>query len=85
MPSPGVIREDPANLPGGVSRLVKRAGADTTLRRIDYAARKDTINARKRAAYQLRKKNRGQKVFITDQAIQKVPLVAPNGGERAQS
>ena len=32
MPSPGVIREDPANLPGGVSRLVKRAGADTTLR-----------------------------------------------------
>ncbi|MDD6629645.1 MAG: hypothetical protein PUE74_01835, partial [Faecalibacterium sp.] len=60
LPSPGVIRADPANLPGGVSRLVKRA------------------------AYQLRKKNRGQKVFITDQAIQKAPLVAPNGGERAQ-
>ena len=32
LPSPGVIWADPANLPGGVSRLVKRAGADTTLR-----------------------------------------------------
>ena len=58
------------------------AGSDVNaMRRIDYAARKDAINARKRAAYQLRQKNRGQKVFITDQAIQKVPLVAPNGAD----
>lgn len=58
------------------------AGNDVNaMRRIDYAARKDAINAQKRAAYQLRQKNRGQKVFITDQAIQKVPLVAPNGAD----
>ena len=58
----------------------REAGGDINkMRRIDYAARKDAINAQKRAAYQLRQKNRGQKVFITDQAIQKVPLVAPNG------
>lgn len=58
------------------------AGSDVNgLRRIDYAARKDAINAQKRAAYQLRQKKRGQKVFITDQAIQKVPLVAPNGAD----
>lgn len=58
------------------------AGGDiNAMRRIDYAARKDAINAQKRAAYQLRQKNRGQKVFITDQAIQKVPLVAPNGAD----
>ena len=159
--------QNPANLPNGVSRLVKRAGADTTLknavrdgaewawvphgdtcpfcitlasngwqkasskvlkgghaehihancdcefairfdhkttvagydpekylkqyrdadgdinkmRRIDYAARKDAINAQKRAAYALRQKNRGKKVSITDIAIQKVPLVAPNGAD----
>lgn len=61
-------------------RQYRAAGSDVNaLRRIDYAARKDAINAQKRAAYQLRQKNRGQKVFITDQAIQKVPLVAPNG------
>lgn len=59
------------------------AGSDVNgLRRIDYAARKDIINAQKRAAYQLQQKNRGQKVFITDQAIQKVPLVAPTGTNR---
>lgn len=58
------------------------AGGDINkMRRIDYAARKNAINAQKRAAYQLRQKNRGQKVFITDQAIQKVPLVAPNGAD----
>ena len=61
---------------------ISRAGSDVNaMRRIDYAARKDAINAQKRAAYQLRQKNRGQKVFITDQAIQKVPLVAPNGAD----
>ena len=51
------------------------------MRRIDYAARKDAINAQKRAAYALRQKNRGKKVSITDIAIQKVPLVAPNGAD----
>ena len=56
------------------------AGGDiNAMRRIDYAARKDAINAQKRAAYALRQKNRGKKVAITDIAIQKVPLVAPNG------
>lgn len=61
-------------------RQYRAAGSNiNNWRRIDYAARKDVINAQKRAAYQLRQKNRGQKVFITDQAIQKVPLVAPNG------
>lgn len=60
----------------------REAGSDVNaMRRIDYAARKDAINAQKRAAYQLRQKNRGQKVFITEQAIQKVPLVAPNGAD----
>lgn len=64
-------------------RQYREAGSDVNaMRRIDYAARKDAINAQKRAAYQLRQKNRGQKVFITDQAIQKVPLVAPNGADR---
>ena len=63
-------------------RQYREAGGDINkMRRIDYAARKDAINAQKRAAYQLRQKNRGQKVFITDQAIQKVPLVAPNGAD----
>ncbi len=63
-------------------RQYRAAGSDVNaMRRIDYAARKDAINAQKRAAYQLRQKNRGQKVFITDQAIQKVPLVAPNGAD----
>lgn len=57
-------------------------GSDVNaMRRIDYAANRERINAQKRAAYQLRQKNRGQKVFITDQAIQKVPLVAPNGAD----
>lgn len=61
-------------------RQYRAAGSNiNNWRRIDYAARKDVINAQKRAAYQLRQKNRGQKVFITDQAIQKVQLVAPNG------
>lgn len=64
-------------------RQYREAGGDINkMRRIDYAARRDAINAQKRAAYQLRQKNRGQKVFITDQAIQKVPLVAPNGANR---
>lgn len=63
-------------------RQYREAGGDiNAMRRIDYAARKDAINAQKRAAYQLRHKNRGKKVFITDQAIQKVPLVAPNGAD----
>lgn len=58
------------------------AGGDINkMRRIDYAARKDAINAQKRAAYALRQKNRGKKVSITDIAIQKVPLVAPNGAD----
>lgn len=58
----------------------REAGGDiNAMRRIDYAANRERINEQKRAAYQLRQKNRGQKVFITDQAIQKVPLVAPNG------
>ena len=60
----------------------RAAGSDVNaMRRIDYAARKDAINAQKRAAYALRQKNRGQKVAITDIAIQKVPLVAPNGAD----
>ena len=48
------------------------------MRRADYQANKDMINAQKRAAY-LRRKNRRKKVNITDIAIQKVPLIAPNG------
>lgn len=60
----------------------RAAGSDVNaMRRIDYAARKDAINAQKRAAYALRQKNRGKKVSITDIAIQKVPLVAPNGAD----
>ena len=51
------------------------------LRRVNYAANRERINAQKRAAYALRQKNRGQKVAITDIAIQKVPLVAPNGAD----
>lgn len=63
-------------------RQYRAAGSDVNaMRRIDYAARKDAINAQKRAAYALRQKNRGQKVAITDIAIQKVPLVAPNGAD----
>lgn len=60
----------------------REAGSDVNaMRRINYAANRERINAQKRAAYQLRQKNRGKKVFITDQAIQKVPLVAPNGAD----
>lgn len=60
----------------------RNAGGDiNAMRRAYYAKYRDAINAQKRAAYQLRQKNRGQKVFITDQAIQKVPLVAPNGAD----
>ena len=63
-------------------RQYRAAGSDVNaMRRIDYAARKDAINAQKRAAYALRQKNRGKKVSITDIAIQKVPLVAPNGAD----
>lgn len=51
------------------------------LRRVNYAKNRERINAQKRAAYALRQKNRGQKVAITDIAIQKVPLVAPNGAD----
>lgn len=59
------------------------AGGDINkMRRIDYAAHKDRINAQKRAAYALRQKNRGKKVSVTDIAIQKVPLVAPKGVDR---
>ena len=49
--------------------------------RVNYAANRERINAQKRAAYALRQKNRGKKVSITDIAIQKVPLVAPNGAD----
>lgn len=49
------------------------------MRRERYAQNREKINAQKRAAYELRQKNRGKKVLITDQAIQKVPLVIPNG------
>ncbi|MDY5203689.1 MAG: hypothetical protein SPH66_06990 [Gemmiger sp.] len=58
------------------------AGSDVNaLRRVNYAANRERINAQKRAAYALRQKNRGQKVAITDIAIQKVPLVAPHGAD----
>lgn len=58
------------------------AGGDINkMRRVNYAANKERINAQKRAAYALRQKNRGKKVSITDIAIQKVPLVAPNGAD----
>ena len=58
------------------------AGSDVNaLRRVNYARNRERINAQKRAAYALRQKNRGQKVAITDIAIQKVPLVAPNGAD----
>lgn len=58
------------------------AGGDINkMRRVNYAANKERINAKKRAAYALRQKNRGKKVSITDIAIQKVPLVAPNGAD----
>lgn len=60
-------------------RRYRAAGSDVNaLRRVEYAKNKERINAQKRAAYALRQKNRGQKVAITDIAIQKVPLVAPN-------
>ena len=51
------------------------------MRRVNYAANRERINAQKRAAYALRQKNRGKKVSITDIAIQKVPLVTPNGAD----
>ena len=49
------------------------------MRRADYQANKDIINAQKRRAYQLRQKNRGKKIAITDQAIEKISLVQPYG------
>lgn len=51
------------------------------MRRVNYAVNRERINAQKRAAYALRQKNHGKKVSITDIAIQKVPLVAPNGAD----
>lgn len=61
-------------------RQYRAAGSDiNAMRREHYAANKDEINAQQRAAYALRQKNRGKKIFITDQAIQKVPLVVPYG------
>lgn len=63
-------------------RQYRAAGSDVNaMRRIDYTAHRERINAQKRAAYALRQKNRGKKVSITDIAIQKVPLVAPNGAD----
>lgn len=63
-------------------RRYRAAGSDVNaLRRVNYAKNRERINAQKRAAYALRQKNRGQKVAITDIAIQKVPLVAPNGAD----
>lgn len=63
-------------------RQYRAAGSDVNaLRRVEYAKNRERINAQKRAAYALRQKNRGQKVTITDIAIQKVPLVAPNGAD----
>lgn len=63
-------------------RRYRAAGSDVNaLRRVNYAANRERINAQKRAAYALRQKNRRQKVAITDIAIQKVPLVAPNGAD----
>lgn len=63
-------------------RRYRAAGSDVNaLRRVEYAKNKERINAQKRAAYALRQKNHGQKVAITDIAIQKVPLVAPNGAD----
>ena len=61
-------------------RRYREADGDiNAMRRIDYAKNRERINAQKRAAYALRQKNRGKKVAITDIAIQKVPLVTPNG------
>lgn len=63
-------------------RRYRAAGSDVNaLRRVNYAKNRERINAQKMAAYALRQKNRGQKVAITDIAIQKVPLVAPNGAD----
>ena len=63
-------------------RQYRATGSDVNaLRRVNYAKNRERINAQKRAAYALRQKNRGQKVAITDIAIQKVPLVAPNGAD----
>ncbi len=60
----------------------RAAGGDINkMRRVNYAANRERINTQKRAAYALRQKNRGKKVSITDIAIQKVPLVAPNGAD----
>lgn len=63
-------------------RRYRAVGSDVNaLRRVNYTKNRERINAQKRAAYALRQKNRGQKVAITDIAIQKVPLVAPNGAD----
>lgn len=54
-------------------------GDINAMRRIQYAQNRNKINAQKRAAYALRQKNRGKKVAITAQAIEKVPLVRFSG------
>ena len=55
-----------------LEQYTKAGGDINAMRREHYAKHKDRINAQKRAAYQLRQKNRGKKVFITDVAIDKV-------------
>ena len=62
-----------------LDQYTKADGNINAMRRAHYARHKDEINAQKRAAYQLRQKNRGKKVFITDIAIDKVPKVTFNG------
>ncbi len=57
----------------------KADGDINAMRREHYARHKDGINAQKRAAYQLRQKNRGKKVFVTDVAIDKVPKIKFKG------
>ena len=54
-------------------------GDINAMRRAQYAKNKDFINAQKRAAYALRQKNRGKKVYITDIAVEKVPKVSFSG------
>lgn len=54
-------------------------GDINAMRRAQYAKNKDFINAQKRAAYALRQKNRGKKVYITDIAVEKVPKVSFGG------
>lgn len=55
-----------------------------SMRRENYDKNKDQINAQKRAAYALRKDSKleqhkdGDKVFITDQAINKVKSIGPS-------